>query len=194
MKTYNQTTAACYIYTFKKGLLSALAHDLKIQVFKFEIKTTGSTKDTADWKNIEARFDAASLRTVCAMKDGARSPAKLSDQDKRDIDRNIINAVLHSQEFPGITFRSSSITRRKSGVVIKGALTICGQTRTITLPVQELNTCYRSELVIDQRDFGIQPFSALMGAMQIKPEIIVRIELGKVTAKAPLSEHCPTDP
>jgi hypothetical protein len=32
-----------------------------------------------------------------------------------------------------------------------------------------------AEFRIDQRDFGIKPYSAMLGTLKIKPEVVVRV-------------------
>ena len=54
--------AAIYIYTFKEGLLSKLAHDLRLSVTRFDISARGT--------EIEASLDPTSLRVDGVMKDG----------------------------------------------------------------------------------------------------------------------------
>lgn len=177
MLTYNQSNAACHIYTYKRGILSSLAHDLKLRVAKFEIKVVGNTSDASTGRNIKAVFEAKSVRTVCSMRNKEKSPFELSARDCRDIDRNIDSAVLRPAQFPEIHFRSKGIIGTTGCYQIAGELTLCGVTRTLKFPVKMFKTHYSAEVILDQRDFGITPFSALMGAMQIKPEILIKIDI-----------------
>ena len=56
---------------------------------------------------------------------------------------------------------------------VVGKLTLHGVTREIR--------CTRSgELVearLDQRDFGIKPYSAMFGTLKVKPEVVVTVRL-----------------
>ncbi|MBF0594553.1 MAG: YceI family protein [Candidatus Omnitrophica bacterium] len=180
MITYNQTNASCQIFTFKNGFLSSLAHDLKLQALKFEIKVTDSAQDSTIWKKINAVFEAASIHTVCAMKNGKPAHQTLSSRDLRDIDWNTKTAVLRPAAFPDIAFRSKSISSAPGGYLVTGELTLCGITRAAMIPVRRMKKSYVVNTTLDQRDFGITPFSALMGAMQVKPEIRIRLELKNI--------------
>ena len=54
------------VFTFKEGLLSAVAHDLQIQLDKFDI--------TLDGENVRGEFPLQSLRLVGPVEDGRSSP------------------------------------------------------------------------------------------------------------------------
>lgn len=177
MPTYDPSNATCHIFTFKDGILSSLAHDLKLQAEVFQIRVAAQAKGGSRWRSVHAVIDAASLRTVCAMKNGKRSPRPLSENDRNEIDQNIRTATLCPDKYPVIRFCSRRIAADNGGIMITGDLTLCGVTRPLILPVRELKTSTRMEIMLDQRDFGIKPFSALMGAMQVKPEILIKIEI-----------------
>ncbi|MBF0216361.1 MAG: YceI family protein [Candidatus Omnitrophica bacterium] len=178
MLKVNPSNAECSVLTFKDGLLSAVAHDLKIKVSKFEIATrlSVSGNDMSEWDiSIKAVFDAASLKTVSAMKGGKEFNGALSASDRADIEKNIAVSVLKSDEFPKIRFSSSDVSGDLNTLRIKGKLTLCGVTRTIGFSAVRQKSNYVAEVDLDQRDFGIKPFSALMGTMKVKPVIKVRL-------------------
>ena len=173
MPTLDQSTAECVVFTYKEGLLSSVAHDLKIQVTQFGI----SIPETED--SVVATFDAASLRVQCAVKDGEEMPRTLSKRDKRKTEANITKDVLRSRRFPEIQFRSSSVVRDDDVCQLKGELTLCGKTRAIELNAKLGPEGWTTEAWINQSDYGIKPFSALMGAMKVKPRVKVWIRIPK---------------
>ena len=61
MLRYDQNTAECFVYTYKEGVLSAVAHDLKLRVGAFWL--TVDPQDSA----VSASFDPNSIEVVCAM-------------------------------------------------------------------------------------------------------------------------------
>ncbi len=175
--TFDQSTATCHIFTFKEGLLSLVAHDLKLQVLKFKISVEGNPSTLPVWKGVRATFDPASITTVCAMHDGQEKQNRLNKQDCLDIERNMANDVLRTKEHPRIDFCSKVVSGSHDNFVVKGHLTICGTTRAISVPVEREDNAHVVKVTMDQRDFGIRPFTALMGTMKIKPDILIRIEL-----------------
>ena len=163
MATYDASTAECRVFTEKEGLLSAVAHDLEIDVERFEVRV-------ADDGSIEATFDAGSLRVLDAVVDGRRSPGTLSDKDKRKIEDNIRKDVLKTKKHPEVRFRSSEVGEGS----IRGRLEICGKGRDVTLTRSGED---EAEVTLHQPDFGIKPFTAMLGTLKIKPDVRVRIRL-----------------
>src|SRR5262245_57316239 len=91
---FHQDNADVLVFTFKEGLLSAVAHDLKLRVTRFSIRIDEETNA------IDATFDPASLRVVNAMKDGAEATSVLSDSDRRKIEEHIVDDLLLPKKFP----------------------------------------------------------------------------------------------
>ena len=171
MTILDPSKATCTVFTYKEGLLSLLAHDLKLRVTGFSI--------AIDEKNrsVDARFDAWSLRTACAMKNGSESPGALKQNDHLDVERNIVKDVLRPSEFPELRFRSSSVEKVRGAYLVSGHLTLCGQTRNISTRIDLKADHWLVEYSLHQPDWGIKPFSALLGAMKIKPDITVRLSV-----------------
>jgi hypothetical protein len=49
--------------------------------------------------------------------------------------------------------------------------------RTITFPVVHANGKYRGDVVIRQRDFGMEPITVAGGTVKVKDEITVQFEI-----------------
>src|SRR6185503_13246878 len=101
---FDATSAECLIFTFKEGMLSAVAHDLKLRVDEFEVALDQPSKAVA------AIFNPESVRVVNAMRDGHEDPGALSVENKKQIELNIRLDVLKAREFPDIIFISQSVT------------------------------------------------------------------------------------
>ena len=162
-------TAQCLIYTYKEGLLSLVAHDLKLRVTRFSIDV-----DRAAGK-VEARFDAGSLVVDCAMRDGREAPAALSAKDRRDIEENVAKDVLDPRRFPDIRFASERVVVEADGARVAGRLVIKGRERSLELSARRQGEQLVLETRLHQPDYGIKPFSAILGTLRIKPDITVRL-------------------
>jgi hypothetical protein len=164
MAHFDPSTAEVLVFTFKDGaLLSALAHDLKLAVKKFALEVEGDS--------VKAEFDAASLEVVCAMKDGKENPGGLPSFGPAEIHKNIVNDVLEAKKFPTIRFETTQI----SDAQVKGRLSLHGQTRELSGVRKDAGGKKVAEFRVDQRDFGIKPFSAMLGALKVKAEVVVRV-------------------
>ncbi len=169
MARFDDSTAKCFVLTYKEGLLSALAHDLRIRVGRFTLD--------ADESAVKAVFDASSLRVETALKDGADAPGTLSAKDIAEIEGNIVNDVLHSKAHPEIVFQSSSVTRARDGYGVSGTLTLHGAAKPVQLVIKRQGDRLVAEHSLHQPDFGVKPFSAMLGTLKIKPDITVRVSV-----------------
>jgi hypothetical protein len=164
---YDQNSARCLVFTFKEGLLSPVAHDLRLLVQRFWIEI-----DSA----IEASFDTTSLVVDTPMKDGRENPSALSDADKAKIAGQIRDDVLHSQKYPAASFRSRQHRARSDGGYdLSGELTLHGVTRALDAKTQLSDGRQQLTLTLHQPDFGIVPYRAMLGTLKIQPD--VRIEI-----------------
>ncbi len=171
MPHFDAATAECLVFTYKEGLLSAIAHDLEIRVERFDVDVDEAALA------VRARFDPASLRVVTALREGAPMPGALSNADKSKIEQNIRDDALETREHAEIRFVSSAITREGKGARIAGDLTLHGKTRPVTLEARAEGDRLVAEVRLHQPDFGIKPYSAMLGALKIKPGVLVRCAL-----------------
>jgi polyisoprenoid-binding protein YceI len=172
MPKHDATTAECLVFTFKEGLLSKIAHDLKIQVTRFTVTIDDATQA------ITAEFDARSLRVLSAVKDGRDDTHALSDSDKGKIGGQIVADVLHADDHPVVRFASTSVTPRPDGGYdVAGNLTLHGATRPLTTRTRLENGRQVAEIVIHQPDYGIKPFRAMMGTLKVQADVRVRCSI-----------------
>jgi polyisoprenoid-binding protein YceI len=172
MPSYDASNAECRVFTFKEGLLSPIAHDLRLIVGNFSIEVDDATHA------LSASFDTGSLRVDTPMKDGVENPSALSDADKQKIAAQIRDDVLHSAKYPNATFRSSSvIARADGGYDLDGELTLHGVTRPLQAQTRLVAGRQCLELTLHQPDFGITPYRAMLGTLKIRADVTVRITL-----------------
>ena len=169
MPRFTNEEADCRVYTFKEGLLSAMAHDLEIRVERFHVEWDDERT------RIEARFDPRSLRVVHAMKDGAPNPGALSDRDKKKIESNIEGEVLETGRHPEIRFVSSGIEQQADAFIVHGMLDLHGRSRSVHVRVVREGARWIANATLHQPDFGITPYTAMMGTLRIQPEVKVRL-------------------
>lgn len=176
----DSSVVECFIYTFKDGLLSGVAHDLKLQAPDLKIEIPEEDDRASPNKSgIEARviLQASGIRCVAAMKNGVESPESLSAKDLLDIRTNMARDVLKSDSHPEIRFELHTLSATANQLTAEGALTLCGVTRRVAISGVGRGDAIIGEFVIHQPDFGIKPFSALLGAMKVKPDILIQIHI-----------------
>ena len=171
MPTHDATTATCHVFTFKEGVLSAVAHDLRIRVERLTIEVDEAAG------TVHARGFADSLRVDCAMKGGREDFDALSDRNKREIEGNIVGEVLHARRHPEIVFRSTEIEGEGDERRIAGTLALHGHERPLRVVARRAGGRWTAELELYQPDFGIKPYSAMLGTLKIKPTVRVRVSV-----------------
>ena len=173
MAVYDASNAECHVYTYKEGVLSAIAHDLKIRVSTFRIDVSEGEGD------IQGEFDAASLSVVCAMNGTRELHGSLSDSDKRKIERNIRKDVLNVRRFPLIRFRANDVRDAVTGPIVSGELELHGRRRSVEAFGIEQDGRLVFSVTLNQPDFGIQPYRAMMGTLRIQPRVKVHLSVPK---------------
>jgi len=153
------------VHVYKSGLFSAFADN---HVIRAPI-ASGSLSQEAPLA-IALSIRAADLRVL----DPNLSPDRRAEVQERMLGRE----VLDSSRFPDISFASTTIEPAgHDRWQVSGHLTIHGQMRTITFPVTRGGGKYRGEVVLKQRDFGIEPIRIAGAAVKVKDEIKVEFEI-----------------
>lgn len=131
------------------------------------LRVTDLSFEIDDDDSITAEFDAASLRV-------SEDTTGLSVPERREIERNAAR-TLGAARYRTIGFRSTRVIRDGVSARISGELALRGVTRPVSADAHNDGELWRAEFRIDQREFGIAPYSAMFGALKIKPEVAVRV-------------------
>ncbi len=169
MPNFDPTNADCFVYVYREGLAAAVGHDLAIEVTDFEIETSQD--------GIRGQFATDSLRVRHAMEEGQPRPGKLSDKDKKKIEKNIRKDVLETKRFPVINFQSTEVSGSGGAVHVEGVLDLHGVERDIALDGKADDGHTVARVSFDQRDFHIEPYRALLGALKLKPRVEVELRV-----------------
>lgn len=168
MRSLGPPRSECRVFTYREGLLSSLGHDLELVVTRFEARVDEGARA------VDARFDAASLRVVRALRDGVETT--LSERDRQTIEDNLRRHVLESARHPEIGYRSARVVDVDGGFDLDGRLTLHGTERPVAVSLRRAGDRYVGEVPLHQPDFGIRPYSALLGAIKVKPGVVVRLD------------------
>lgn len=171
MLTFTPDNANVEVLTFKEGLLSPMAHDLRIAVTRFDIEI--------DDGKVEGHFDLSSLIVVSALDGGEENPSALSASDKAKIQKTIRNDVLHTQRYPECVF-SADLNDLEEGLVA-GDLELHGEDGEVQATVEENDDGVWVSVKVHQPDFGIKPYTAMLGSLRLRADVIIRVRLRDVT-------------
>ena len=173
---------------FKDGVAARLGHDHVVHA------SVLSGIVAYDPRNPEASSIqvAVEVGSLIADDPGTRRKFGLagepSESDRAEIDKAMkADGQLAAARFPSMSFTSTGIARQPDGrFLVTGRLTIRGVTNEVKFPAQigmeGAQLRGRAQLTLKQSRFGYPPYSALLGAIKNKDEVILHIDL---VAKAP---------
>ena len=143
-----------------------LAHDLILTPTQWS-GTMNVDADNPAASSASLTIDARSIEIVEAV-GGMKG---LSDKDRRDIGKNIDEKVLETGRHPQLTFESTSVSGSEPNFTAAGNMTIRGTTRPVNVALTVNGSQVTARTSISQRDFGIKPFSAMMGAIKLRDDV-----------------------
>jgi hypothetical protein len=158
------TTGSVRVFTFKTGILSRLAHDLRLTLGRFEVSWEGGV--------VRGRFWTSSLSVDGAVIRGAVRESTPSASDKRKIHGNITQKILDTARFPEVTFEGELV-----GDQLRGGLTMCGRTQRISIAVAEESGRFSGSVELTPTLWGIPPFKAIGGAIKLQDRVRVEFDL-----------------
>lgn len=166
--------ATLRVKTYREGVVSKAGHDLVIDVTSWQATVTSGEDSTP--VSVELSADPRSLR----VRDGHGGAKALSDKDRGDITKNIEKKVLGGD---AIEFRSTGVDRPGDDgrLHVSGELRLAGTARPVSFALRRRDEG-RAEGVgpLRQSDWGIEPYTALMGMLKVRDdiEIVLDAKLG----------------
>ena len=156
------------IFTFKTGLLSRVAHDLQLRVEGFAIQVDGD--------EIVGRFRPVSITVDGVIRRGQLDLHALSDRDQAEILDNIRTTILQTTRHPEVVVRGT-IVAASSGWRVDGTLELKGTKQPLVILVRREGARARGEVEIVPSRWGIPPFRALLGAIQLQDRVKIAFDL-----------------
>ena len=149
-----------------------LAHDLVLEATRWN-GTLNVDADNPAASSATLSIDSTSIEIVEA-RGGVKS---LSDKDRRDIAKNIDEKVLLTSRYPELTFESTSVSGSEPNFNVAGNMTIVGNTRPVNVSLDVSGTTVTAKTSISQKDFGIKPYSGMMGAIKLRDDVDFELTL-----------------
>jgi polyisoprenoid-binding protein YceI len=170
MATLGPGDGSIKVYAKREGLAARVGHDLTLEPTRWSAEVNLDPDDITK-STVTATVDGHSLEVV----EGRGGATPLSDKDRADIRKNIAQKVLPSGE---ISLRSTGIEAAGDGkLTVNGELTIAGTTRPIRLDLTQSGDRVSGRLTIRQTDFGIKPFSAMLGALKVSDSADIEVDV-----------------
>ena len=168
---------------FKDGVAARLGHDHVVHASVFS-GTVAYDPNHPDASSIQVAVEVGSL---IADDPGTRRKFGLAGEpsasDRAEIDKAMkADGQLAAARFQSMSFTSTAIARQPDGrFLVTGRLTIRGVTNEVKFPAQigmeGAQLRGRAQLTLKQSSFGYPPYSALLGAIKNKDEVILHVDL-----------------
>lgn len=165
------------VHTKKAGLLSRLGHTHHILATRLE-GTVHADAEKIDASKLDLTVQAPSLTVA---------DTGLSQKDRNAVQSNMQGAqVLDVARFPTIRFRTESVNGEAAGpstwtVVLTGPLSLHGVEKPLKLKTDVVVDGDRltatGEVKLSQREFGIKPFRAALGAVGVADGVTVTFRI-----------------
>ena len=166
--TLGPDSGSLEIHTFRDGVAQKVGHDLIIDVGGWQ----GTTEVDSEGHLTSVSFTADTKSLT--VKEGLHGLKPLSDKDRADILGSINDKVLLGQD---VSFESSAV-QDAGGLTILGELTIVGSRRPASFELQLAGDGrIQGKLPVVQTEFGIKPYRGLMGALKVRDEVEIAVNV-----------------
>jgi polyisoprenoid-binding protein YceI len=157
------------VRTAVAGPAAKMGHRLTIAMRRWEATVMWSAGEPVA-AQLEVEVD--SLEVLQGQ--GGLTP--LSGPEKTLVRSNALRQ-LDVKRFPQIRFETDGIERTEYGYRLAGMLQIRGKARRreVTLHTEDLGNSWRlsAQAVVRQSDFGVKPYSLLMGSLKLADDVTV---------------------
>ena len=171
-----------YALVHKDGAASSMAHDHVIQA-------TGATGflvfDPAEPESLSVSVsiptsgllpDEDAMRTLVGL------PDVLTPTQREEVKTHLLgDSQLAGDLHPTIEFKSTSLTVDSGTYLVTGDFSLRGVTKSITVPLKvapsEDGVHLKGRFAILQSDYGYEPYSALLGALSVKDQVDIVVDL-----------------
>jgi polyisoprenoid-binding protein YceI len=151
------------------GPAAAMGHRLTLAMRRWRATTQWDADKPV---SAELTVEVGSLEVVRG--EGGVTP--LSAPEKIVVRSNALRS-LEAKRFPRITFVANTIDQTDDGYRLAGVLTIHGEARPQTVDVRtddpDDNWRLSSETTVRQSEFGVKPYSQLLGALKVADDVTV---------------------
>ncbi|MGK0360264.1 MAG: hypothetical protein ACI9U2_002577 [Bradymonadia bacterium] len=159
----NIRSGRVHVFTYKEGLLSAVAHDLRLTARGFTV--------TLDGDSVHAVFPIDQLRVDGAMRNGRLDDRALKPKHKREIRDTMAGRILKGRANPEIVLRA-----RREGMRVVGDLLMAGRSASVDMTVTQADGQFKGRLELTPTRWGILPYSAMFGALRLQDRVVVEFD------------------
>jgi hypothetical protein len=168
-KPFQMIVSEIHVFTYKAGLLARVAHDLRLQVQRYDFTLRDG--------RLSGYCEAASLVVEGAMSPHGLDREALSEHDKQQILETVHAEILETERFPRVEL-DARLNAHAGSIHIEGMLTLRGRTLAIESDLRAgASDLWQASFEITPSRFGIPPYKALAGAIRLQDRVTVVVTL-----------------
>jgi len=157
------------VQTYREGVAQKVGHDLVIEVEQWQ--ATLEVGPHGDVTEIGLEADPGSFHVL----EGLHGVKPLTDKDRASIRQDINEKILRRSP---IRFRSRSVQSRPERLTIQGELELAGASKPTTYQLAvSAESRASGTLSITQSAWGIKPYRAFMGALKVKDQVEIVLDV-----------------
>jgi polyisoprenoid-binding protein YceI len=157
------------VRTYREGMAQRVGHDLILEAVEWRASVEVGEDDQPS--EIELEVDARSLQ----VREGLHGLKPLSGKDRTEIRKNIEEKILRGQP---ISFRSSEVRSTAGKLAVSGELTLAGTANQVGFELETRpDGSVSGTLPVTQSEWGIKPYRGLMGALKVRDDVEVVIDV-----------------
>lgn len=144
--------------------------------------TISGTSTLHDWESVVEDFTATCKMDGDEMQSAAfRAEVTSIKSGTNAMDQNTYKA-MNSEKYPNISFVSKSIKSDGNYIIVSGALTIAGESKSINLKLKREQWTAESlnvsgEYTLKMTDYGIDPPRAMLGTIRTGDEVTITFDI-----------------
>ncbi len=171
------------VLVYRGGFFSNAGHNHVLAVENFRGAVYLHDDLNMSGFELDFRLDEMVLdRPVDREAEGADFSSKLSEGDIANTRHNMLGEKgTQAEHYPEVRIRSLAVVGTPPEVTVTVLVTLHGVSQHLEVPVSfeaaEMQIVASGQFKLRQKDFGIKPFSAALGALKVKNELTVRFRL-----------------
>jgi polyisoprenoid-binding protein YceI len=155
-------TGEIHVFTFTEGVLSRVAHDLRLSLERFRV--------TIDADALSATFETASLRVDGIIRKGELDRHELDAAQRQEIEHTVQTRILDTRTYPLARFEAR--TARVGPVLeLRGELELLGQRRGVTFSARAEGGDFVADVELVPSRWGIRPYAAMLGTIRLADRV-----------------------
>lgn len=164
-------TGPLRLRTFRQGVAARVGHDLLIEAGRWH-GTVAVPETGVQHARVSATVELSGLQ----VRTGTGGVKPLTDADRREIKATMLR-LLAADRYPEAVFESVAVRGEGADGTIEGALTVAGNRRPLRLLVKADGRLITGTATVVQSEWGIKPYSAFFGALKLRDEVEVEVEV-----------------